>query len=152
MKERIVALGLFVFSLIFLAGALALKVGTMAQPDAGFMPAAVGASLLVAAAYNLVQQFRQPVAVNQGKAGGLALAPSGIAAATLVYPVLLSFLNYLISTFLVLAALLLLLRFKSPLVGVLTALAAALASFFFFGKLLNVVLPSGALEDAILAL
>jgi hypothetical protein len=152
MKERIVALGLFVFSLIFLAGALALKVGTMAQPDAGFMPAAVGASLLVAAAYNLVQQFRQPVAANQGKAGGLALAPSGIAAATLVYPVLLSFLNYLTSTFLVLAALLLLLRFKSPLVGVLTALAAALASFVFFGKLLNVVLPSGALEDAILAL
>jgi hypothetical protein len=97
MKERIVTLGIFVFSLIFLAGALALKVGTTARPDAGFMPAAVGASLLVGAAYNLVYRFRQPVAVNQGKAGGLALAPSGIAA-TLVYPVLLSFLNYLAST------------------------------------------------------
>jgi hypothetical protein len=44
------------------------------------------------------------------------------------------------------------LRFKSPLVGVFTALAAALASFVFFGKSLNVVLPSGALKDVILAL
>jgi hypothetical protein len=49
------------------------------------------------------------------------------------------------------AAMLLLLRFKSPWVSVLIALAATLASFLFFGKLLSVVLPSGVLEDAILA-
>jgi hypothetical protein len=36
-------------------------------------------------------------------------------------------------------------QFRAP------ALAATLGSFLFFGKLLSVVLPSGVLEDAILA-
>ena len=53
MKERIVALGFVLFALVFLAGSLPLKVGTPARPGAGFMPAVVGACLLVAAAYNL---------------------------------------------------------------------------------------------------
>ena len=151
MKERIVALGFVLFAIVFLAGSLPLKVGTPARPGAGFMPAVVGACLLVAAAYNLFRQFRAPVSVPAGDAPGARLTPWGIAAATFAYPVLLSHLNYLVSTFLVMAAMLLLLRFKSPWVSVLIALAATLASFLFFGKLLGVVLPSGVLEDAILA-
>jgi len=150
MKERIVALGFVLFALVFLAGSLPLKVGTPARPGAGFMPAVVGACLLVAAAYNLVRQFRAPVPMSAGETSGARLTPWGIAAATFAYPVLLSHLHYLISTFLVMAAMLLMLRFKSPWVSVLIALAGTLASFLFFGKLLSVVLPSGILEDLIL--
>jgi hypothetical protein len=151
MKERIVALVFVLFALVFLAGSLPLQVGTPARPGAGFMPAVVGVCLRAAAAYNLFRQFRAPVATSAGEASGARLTPWGIAAATFAYPVLLSHLHYLISTFLVMAAMLLLLRFKSPWVSVLTALAGTLASFLFFGKLLSVVLPSGVLEDAILA-
>jgi len=150
MKERIVALGFVLFALVFLAGSLPLKVGTLARPGAGFMPAVVGACLLVAAAYNLVRQFRAPVPMSAGETSGARLTPWGIAAATFAYPVLLSHLNYLVATFLVMTAMLLLLRFKSPWASVLIALTATLASFLFFGKLLSVVLPSGILEDLIL--
>jgi hypothetical protein len=151
MKDRVVALGFLLFALVFLAGSLPLKVGTPAQPGAGFMPAVVGICLLAAAAYNLFRVFRAPVPTPVGEAPGARLTPWGIAAATFVYPVLLSHLHYLVSTFLVMAAMLLLLRFKSPWVSVLSALAGTLISFIFFGKLLSVVLPSGVLEDAILA-
>jgi hypothetical protein len=151
MKDRIVALGFVLFALAFLAGSLPLKVGTAARPGAGFMPAVVGVCLLAAAAYNLFRQLRTPATAPAGGAPGARLAPWGIAAATCAYPVMLPHLHYLISTFLVMAAMLLLLRFKSPWASVLIALAATLASFLFFGKLLSVVLPSGVLEDAILA-
>jgi hypothetical protein len=152
MKDRIVALGFVVFAIVFLAGSLPLKVGTAARPGAGFMPAVVGVCLLAAAAYNLFRQFRAPLAAPAGDAPGARLTPWGIAAATFVYPVLLSHLYYLVSTFLVMTAMLLLLRFRSPWASVLTALAGTLASFLFFGKLLSVVLPSGILEDLILTL
>jgi len=151
MKERIVALGFVLFALVFLAGSLPLQVGTPARPGAGFMPAVVGVCLLAAAAYNLFRQLRARFPAPGGGGDGARLTPWGIAAATFAYPVLLSHLNYLVSTFLVMAAMLLLLRFKSPWASVLIALAATLASFLFFGKLLSVVLPSGVLEDAILA-
>jgi hypothetical protein len=151
-KERIVALGFVLFALAFLAGSLPLKVGTAAQPGAGFMPAAVGVCLLATAAYNLFRQLRVRSVAPAGEAPGARLTPWGIAAATCAYPLLLSYLHYLVSTFLVMAAMLLLLRFKSPWVSVLTALAGTLASFLFFGKLLSVVLPAGILEDLILTL
>jgi hypothetical protein len=151
MKHRVVALAFVIFALVFLAGSLPLKVGTPAQPGAGFMPAAVGTCLLAAAAYNLYRQFRIPIAGRAAPFAG-TLMPWGIAAATFAYPLLLSHLRYLAATFIVLAVMLLLLRFKSPWVALLTALAGTVASFLFFGKLLSVVLPGGVLEDAILAL
>ena len=151
MKERIVALGFFLLALVFVAGSLPLKVGTPAQPGAGFMPAVVGVCLLATAAYNIFRQFRIPAA-GGGPASGARMTPWAIAAATFVYPVLLAHLHYLTATFLVMAAMLLLLRFKSPWVALLTALAGTVISFVFFGKLLSVVLPGGVLEDVILAL
>jgi len=42
-------------------------------------------------------------------------------------------------------------KLKSAALLAALTLAATLASFLFFGKLLSVVLPSGVLEDAILA-
>jgi hypothetical protein len=152
MKERIVALGFVLFALVFLAGSLPLKVGTPARPGAGFMPAVVGSCLLAAAAYNLFRQLRARAPAPAGGAPGARLTPWGIATATCAYPVMLPHLHYLVSTFLVMAAMLLLLRFKSPWVSIATALAGTLASFLFFGRLLNVVLPAGILEDLILTL
>ncbi len=142
MKERIVALGFVLFALVFLAGSLPLKVGTPARPGAGFMPAVVG----------LFRQLRARPPATVGEQPGTRLTPWGIAAATCAYPVLLPHLHYLVSTFLVTAAMLLLLRFKSPVVSVVTALVGTLASFLFFGRLLSVVLPAGILEDLILTL
>ena len=41
MKERIVSLGILLFALVYTAGAISLKVGTLAQPGAGQFPAAI---------------------------------------------------------------------------------------------------------------
>jgi putative tricarboxylic transport membrane protein len=151
LKERVVALGFVLFALVFVAGSISLKVGTMARPGPGLMPAAVGIAILVFSVYNAVLRFREKPAAEEDT-GGLAVAPGGIAVATLVYPLLLGYLNYLLSTFLVLAALLLVLRFKSKPVAVATALVTTLVSFVLFAKLLGVTLPSGILEDLILGL
>jgi hypothetical protein len=149
-KERVVALIIVIFALVFVAASVALDVGSLTEPGPGFMPAAVGAALLAVAVYNLAARFREPAAACGGDV--LPLAAAGVAAATLVYPLLLRGLNYLTATFLVLAALLLFLRFKSAPVAVATALAVTLASFVFFAKLLGVVLPTGFLEETILRL
>ncbi len=149
MKERIVALLIVIFALVFVAASVALDVGTVAQPGPGFMPAAVGVALLVVAGLNLAARLREPAGE-----GGPRLTPAaaGIAAATLVYPVLLRWLDYLTATFVVVSALLLIMRFKSAPAAVATALAVTLLSFVLFAKLLGVVLPSGFLEEFILRL
>ncbi len=78
------------------------------------------------------------------------LAPAGIAAALIVYPILLKGLNFLLSTFIVLFVLFRLLRFKTTLVSFLTALVATLVSFIIFAGLLGVVVPAGSVEEFIL--
>lgn len=151
MKERIVSIGILVFALVYLAGSISLKVGTLAQPGAGQFPAAIAFCLLVAAAWQAWRTFRQKGEEDEGH-GWTQLAPAGIAAVLIVYPILLKTLSFLISTFIVLFALFKLLRFKTTLVSFLTALFATLLAFVVFAGLLGVVVPGGAMESTILNL
>jgi hypothetical protein len=151
MKERIVSIGILVFALVYLAGSISLKVGTLAQPGAGQFPAAIAFCLLVAAGWQVWRAFRQ----QDEKEGGTSwtqLAPAGIAAVLIVYPILLKTLSFLVSTFIVLFVLFKLLRFKTTLVSFLTALFSTLLAFVVFAGLLGVVVPGGVMEQAILTL
>ncbi len=149
MKERIVSLGILVFALVYTAGAVALKVGTLAQPGAGQFPAAVAISLLAVSGFHAWRTFRKTCGAEEGHRW-MQLAPVGIAAALVVYPVLLRTLSFLPSTFIVLFVLFRLLRFKTTTVSFLTALATALLSLIIFAGLLGVVLPTGVVEQFIL--
>lgn len=149
MQEKIIALGILVFALIYLAGSISLSVGTLTQPDPGFMPAAIAALLLVAAALNAYRCFRQAA---EDKGTGPLLKPMGVALVTLAYPFLLRPLHYLLATFIVLFILFRLFRYKSPAVSFLLSAVITVASFVIFSKLLGVVLPAGTLEDMILRL
>ena len=151
MKERIVSLGILVFALVYVAGSIALKVGTRAQPGAGLFPAAVAFSLLAVAAFHVWRTFRRPSEKDEGHSW-TQLAPAGIAAALVVYPILLKTLDFLFSTFIVLFLLLLLLRFKTTLISFLTALVTTILSFIIFTGLLGVVVPSGVMEQFILTI
>ena len=151
MKERIVSIGILVFALVYLAGSISLKVGTLAQPGAGQFPAAIAFCLLVAAAWQAWRTFRQKGEKDEGHSW-TQLAPAGIAAVLIVYPLLLKTLSFLISTFIVLFALFKLLRFKTTLVSFLTALFATLLAFVVFAGLLGVVVPGGVMESTILNL
>jgi putative tricarboxylic transport membrane protein len=149
MKERIVSLGILVFALVYLAGSLSLKVGTLAQPGAGQFPAMVAFFLLVIAAFHAWRTFRDAFPKEEGHSW-TQLAPAGIAAALIVYPILLKTLSFLVSTFIVLYVLFRLLHFKTTLISFLTALFTTLLAFILFAGLLGVTLPNGFMEGFIL--
>jgi putative tricarboxylic transport membrane protein len=149
MKERIVSLGILVFALVYLAGSISLKVGTAAQPGAGMFPTMIAVSLLAIASFHTWRTFRK-TSEKEGGHSWTQLAPAGIAAALIVYPVLLKSLNFLLSTFIVLFVLFRLLHFKTTLTSFLTALITTIFSFIIFAGFLGVVLPVGFVEEIIL--
>jgi len=149
MKERLVSLGILVFALVYLAGSVSLKVGTGARPGAGMFPTAIAVALLAIGAFHAWRTFRAPSEPDEGHSW-TQLAPAGIAGALIVYPFLLHALDFLLSTFIVLFVLFRLLRFKTTLVSLLTALGTTVFSYFIFAGLLGVVLPAGIMEEFIL--
>ena len=151
MKERIVSLVILIFAMVYMAGAIALKVGTPAQPGAGLFPAVVAFSLLAVSAFHAWRTFRRTAEIDEGHSW-TQLAPAGIAAALVFYPILLKTLSFLLSTFIVLFALLRLLRFKTTLISFLTALFTTIFSLIIFAGLLGVVVPSGVMEQFILTI
>jgi hypothetical protein len=151
MKERIVSLGILIFAMVYTAGAIALKVGTLAQPGAGQFPAAIALCLLAISAFHVWRTFRRTAEKDEGHSW-TQLAPAGIAAALVVYPILLKTLSFLFSTFIVLFVLLWLLRFKTTRISFLTALCTTILAFIIFTGFLGVVVPSGVMEQFILTL
>jgi hypothetical protein len=151
MKERIVAVALLVFALVYLAGSLALKVGTLAGPGAGQFPSFVAIALLVATAWHAWRTFRAAAGEDRSHSW-TQVAPAGIAVALLVYPIMLKGLSYLLATFLVLFALFRLLGIKRYTTSAWTAGLTTVLSFIIFAGLLGVVLPTGVAELAILRL
>jgi hypothetical protein len=150
MKERIVSLGILLFAMVYTAGAIVLKVGTLAQPGAGQFPAAIAVSLLAISGFHAWRTFRMTSEKEEGRRW-TQLAPVGIAAALVVYPILLKTVNFLTSTFLVLFVLFRLLRFRTTTASFLTALVMTILSFIIFTGLLGVVLPAGVMEQFILS-
>jgi glucan phosphoethanolaminetransferase (alkaline phosphatase superfamily) len=151
MKERLVSLGILVFALVYLAGSISLKVGTGARPGAGMFPTAVAVALLAIAAFHAWRTFRASIEKDEGHSW-TQLAPAGIAGALVVYPLMLHALDFLLATFIVLFVMFRLLRFRTTLASLLTALATTLFSYFIFAGLLGVVLPAGIMEEFILAI
>ena len=149
MKERIVSLGILIFALVYLGGSISLKVGTGARPGAGMFPTAVAVALLAVAAFQVWRAFREKTETDKGHSW-TQLAPAGIAGVLVVYPYLLDTLNFLVSTSLVLFVMFRLLRFRTTLISLLTAVATTVFSYFIFAGLLGVVLPAGAMEEFIL--
>ena len=150
MKERMVALTILVFSFVYLAGSIKLKVGTLSQPEAGFVPAGFAIALIIAAGVNLYTTFQLPN--EQCGSWRTQIVPIGIGISLVAYPFMLEPFSYIIATFIVMFFLLRLLRFKSMLICFLTAFSSSLISYIVFSKLLRVVLPSGFIEDIILRL
>jgi len=150
-KERIVSVGILLFAMVYTAGAVVLKVGTLAQPGAGQFPAAIAIFLLAVSGFHVWRTFRKTS--EKGEVHRWTqLAPVGIAVALIVYPVLLKTMSFLLSTFLVLFVLFRLLRFKTTTISLLTALVTTLLSFILFAGLLGVVVPAGVMEQFILKL
>jgi Tripartite tricarboxylate transporter TctB family len=150
MKERIVALGILAFALVYCAASISLKVGTLAEPGAGQFPTFIAVCLLGCSGLLAYRAFRT-VTPDTGHVWN-QVAPIGIAVSLVAYPVLLRALAFLPSTFIVLAVLFKLLGVKSLVRSTVGAGFTTVVSFVVFGVLLGVVLPSGQLEQSLLRL
>lgn len=154
-REKIAALVLFVFSLIYLYGCMRLRIGRVHNPGPGFLPLVVGILLICFTGLNLWRALRKgattgDIAQTAPPVGSNILIPLGTAAFVLAYPFLLSGLKYILSTFLVMFFMLAINKYKGIGFNALIALVIAIASFVFFCMILGVVLPMGKLETLIL--
>jgi hypothetical protein len=117
----------------------------------------IGVLLLVFTAVYGYQTFRSGGATEEtGKPEERRpanyLASLGIAAGVVAYPFLLRNLKFLTATFLVVFAMLLLLKYKKAFFSLLISLAVTAIAFLIFSRLLGVVLPGGPLEQIVLSL
>jgi putative tricarboxylic transport membrane protein len=146
-RDKLTALGLFVFSVIYLVGGWDLKLGALRKPGPGLLPLLVGTGLLVCTAIYLWQAFRKPATlVSSLKSLDLKTA-AWLIAAVLAYPVLLNYLDFILATFAVVYLALLVLKFNRPVRGLVVSLMIVVACFLVFAVLLGVTLPSGPIEE-----
>jgi putative tricarboxylic transport membrane protein len=146
MKERVISIVIFVFSIVYLAGSISIDVGTIAQPGPGFLPAGIAIALLFASGVNVYKAFRT---VYEKKGEGIKITPIAMAVLLFFYPILLKPTGYIISTCIVFFILLRLMKFKNLPASLITAIFTTVISFYIFSTVLGVVLPSGPIEDMI---
>jgi hypothetical protein len=153
-KEKVTAVVLAGFSLIYLYGCLRLKLGTLKNPGPGFIPLLVGSLLFLCTSVNLYKVFkrkiRTEVKTEKGEGEGKNyIAIYGILGAAILYPVMLGNLKFILATMIVMFLMLALLKFKNLTYSVLTAFLITVISFVIFARFLGVALPSGMIEEFI---
>ncbi len=151
-KEKITAVALLGFSLFYFFGSLTLPWGNIRYPGPGFIPVVIGSLLLLCTAFYLIRVFggKFPAGKISDTAAGEEKnyrAIIGILACTIVYPLILETLKFLVSTLTVAFVMLVLLKPQRPFFSFFFAVGMAVASFLIFSRLLGVVLPSGFLEN-----
>ena len=99
MKNKLTALSLFCFTILYLIGGWGLKVGTMRKPGPGLFPRLIGIGLLVSTGLYLWQVLKDETESKPlpgpAKPGVVVL----LAGSILVYPLLLYYLNFIVATF-----------------------------------------------------
>jgi putative tricarboxylic transport membrane protein len=140
------ALGL-ILALAVCAGALAMPMGTRANPGAGFTPFWVGVALGVLS-LGLVVTALADHRTATVEPGGERTEPRRLllsAGAVLLYALVLGVLGYLLATFLLLIALVRVLDERRWIVAVAFAALASAGSWALFKVWLGVGLPDGVL-------
>jgi hypothetical protein len=148
-KDKSVALGLFGIAVLYSIGCMELKLGTLRKPGPGLFPSLIAAALLLSTAAHIYKVFTKKTETSASPEGTEAVnlrAWVGIAICVFAYPALLMALDFVLSTFVTVSAMLLILRFKSWPVCLLVSLFTAIACFVVFAMLLGVALPSGVIE------
>jgi len=155
-KEGIIAAAFLLYSLLYFFSSLRMDLGTLDSPGCGVMPQVVGLFLVIFTGVNAYRTFvRKKDRGREGdaRAGGESyLRPLGMMLCVIAYPFLLGGVRFLTATFLILFAMLRVLRFRKTVGSALIAAVVSLGTFLVFTKVLGVVFPSGALEHYVYAL
>lgn len=153
-QQLVAAAALFGFALFYGLSCLSLSIGTPGNPGPGLVPAVIGGLLLLCTSAHLVRTLRQSrprdAADTAMPARRNRRAIAGILASTIVYPLILDPLKFLLATAVVAFAMLVLLSPGRPVLSLVLAAGMAVAFFVVFSRLLGVALPSGALEQLLL--
>ena len=147
MKNKLTALSLFCFSILYLIGGWGLKMGSMRKPGAGLFPRLIGIGLFVSTGLYLWQVLKHETESNSlpgsAKTGVVVL----LAGSILVYPLLLYYLNFILATFAVVYFMLIVLKYKGPVWDFFIALGLVIFSFMVFAMGLGVSLSVGPIEE-----
>jgi putative tricarboxylic transport membrane protein len=150
-NEKITAVFLLGFSVLFFFKGLGLPLGTFQSPGPGFLPAVVGGLLILCGAAYFLRVFRKKegpegreISPEEGRKNYWAVG--GIFLCALLFPLLLEPLNFLLTTFAVSFLMLLALQPKKWGRALVLAFFLSAGSFLIFARLLGVSLPMGALE------
>ena len=146
--ELTVSVLLLLLSAIYLYAALSLPIGKMNLPGAGLFPTAVGMFL----AFTVLVYVIQVLHGKHSKEGEEPFLNEEDLPRMMVMLVILTiygaffpFLGYLISSFVLILAVLYLLGMRSWLWIITVAVLVSAGSYYFFGEILKVPLPRGIL-------
>jgi hypothetical protein len=151
-NQKIIAVVLFVFSLIYFSSGFKYKIGTHKVMGPGFFPLLIGVLLLVCTGIHLLRVMKikgreDGEAETSAGEGVNYRAIVGIIACAVGYPLILEYAKFVPSTFAAGFAMLLLLKPKSLISSFLLSAGMAVGCFLIFSRLFGVALPSGPIED-----
>jgi putative tricarboxylic transport membrane protein len=160
-QERMAAVLLWVFSIVYLYASWQLKLGVPKKLGAGFIPLLIGVLLFVSASVYLYKALTAKRNVREGDShdtlGDRGVEYDwppvlGIAGCLIAYPFLLGRIHFILSTFAGTFAMLLFLRFKKPVHALWVAMVITITAYVVFSVILGVVLPNGPVEVFVLRL
>jgi putative tricarboxylic transport membrane protein len=147
-SEKLTAIGLFLFSVVYTAGGWHLKIGTLGKPGPGLLPLLVGTGLIACTVIYIFQAWRRKPEPEPSSSSTVTFKTAAwVMAAILVYPILLDQLNFILATSIALYPMFLVLNSKHAFWGAFMTLAIVAVCFIVFGVFLAVTLPSGPIEE-----
>lgn len=134
----------FIFiALVFMIGAIRLRIGTITEPQPGFFPFLGGIVLMILSGILLLQGWRGQ---SRGtEALGEIWGPMILVLGLVFYATAFEIAGYVIVTTIISAIVLRVLETKSLWVLTVTSLILGFGSYFLFDRLLGVPLPVGIL-------
>jgi putative tricarboxylic transport membrane protein len=140
--EIAVGLCFAVIGIVFVLGAVKLKVGVPTEPHPGFFPFVDGIILIALSVLFLFKTWGEQAGENHafGNIRGLSI----VVVTLVLYVAALEPLGYVITTAILSAVILKVLETK-PLALVLVSVGLAIGSYLLFTRLLGVMLPPGLL-------
>lgn len=146
-KEKIISLGLLLFAVIYCYGSLQLKLGVVANPGPGFVPLVVAVLLIVASSLHVYRLF---AVKTEGKGNDSPteknMAPLCLGCFLILYPLLLSILDFVAATTLLVLGTLRILQYKNLVWSLVTAVLMSIITYVVFARILGVALPTGFIE------
>ena len=144
--DRISNLFLIGLSVFVLAGSYKLGIGTLRNLGSGFMPFLASALLFIISLLILIGIGRKGEKINGRPSAGWKnlLRPGSLIVALLVYMLLLNYLGYILTTFLLMAQMFFISEPKRWHKNIIYAAVIAILTFTLF-RWLQVQLPTGIL-------